>query len=212
MSTLPVPKHSPDGEHRYFVFCAQNAEHYYFATAAERDVYAQHVISLYLDDGWDEMVAQVVAGELTHACGQVDRVERPPAEEIDDEGHDEEGRFWDDAWEYSCNYELQPLGAPAPGPAEVLPSVAVEGRQLVIRITTECLVHAVTCASQWPAQEMGGPVAVIDAPVFVADIVHELQREDEQGTTVVHRLFDEAALAALEAGSLGVDYDREVSA
>lgn len=91
----------------------------------------------------------------------------------------------------------------------ILPVVAVEGDQLVIRITTECLLHAVTCSSQWPANEAGSPISVINGPLMVKEIIHELQREDEQGTNSMHRMLDEAALAALDNGSEAVSYDDE---
>lgn len=100
----------------------------------------------------------------------------------------------------------QPAGLP-----DVLPTVAVEGDQLVIRITTECLTHAVTCFSQWPVNEVGEPIRIINKPLLVQEIIHELQREDEQGTNPMHRMLDEAALAALNNGSEAVDYD-EVNA
>lgn len=90
---------------------------------------------------------------------------------------------------------------------DVLPTAAVEGNQLVIRITTECLLHAVTCSSQWPVNEAGSPISINDGPLLVQEIIHELQREDEQGTNPMHRLFDEAALDALNNGSQAVDYD-----
>lgn len=220
--SLPVPQHSPDAEHRFFIYDANNAEFYYFATAAERDQYSDTVIQAYLDDGWDETVAQVMAGELTHSAQQVDRVERPPAEEIDDEGHDEEGRYWDESWEYYCNYQLQPLQAvpTEPAPAErlpvtvtvdpwaddMLPAVQVKEGVLLIAVTTDALLYGITQGSGWPTDEAGNPVVIRDGLVMVQEVVNELQREDEQGTTAVHRLLDEAALDALNNGSQAVDY------
>lgn len=96
------------------------------------------------------------------------------------------------------------------GLSDVLPTVAVEGDQLVIRITTECLLHAVTCCSQWPIDATGAPLRIENGALLVEEIIHELQREDEQGTNAMHRMLDDAALAALENGSEAVDYD-EVS-
>lgn len=90
---------------------------------------------------------------------------------------------------------------------DVLPTATVEGDQLVIRITTECLLHAVTCASQWPTNEAGEPIQINDGVMLIQEILYELQRGDEQGTNPMHRLFDEAALAALDNGSEAVDYD-----
>lgn len=89
---------------------------------------------------------------------------------------------------------------------DVLPTAAVEGDQLAIRITTECLLHAVTCSSQWPTDEAGEPIRISNGPLLIQEIIHELQREDEQGTNAMHRMFDEAALHALNNGSEAVDY------
>lgn len=94
--------------------------------------------------------------------------------------------------------------------SSVLPTAAVEGDELVIRITTECLIHAVTCFSQWPVNEAGEPIRINNGPRLVQEIIYELQREDEQGTNPMHRMLDEAALDALNHGSEAVDYD-EVS-
>lgn len=91
--------------------------------------------------------------------------------------------------------------------SDVLPTVAIEGDQLVIRITTECLLHAVTCSSEWPTDEAGSPISITNGQLLVQEVIHELQREDEQGTNPMHRMLDEAAMAALNNGSQAVDYD-----
>lgn len=123
MSSLPTPHHHPDADHRFFVFDAQDGDHYYFTSAADRDVYAAYLIGNYLDDGWDESVEQVMAGELTHLVQQVDRVERPPADQLDAQGCDAEGRHWQAGWAFYCDYELKALDAPAVSPAGVLPAL-----------------------------------------------------------------------------------------
>lgn len=99
--------------------------------------------------------------------------------------------------------------APVAELTDLLPSVAIEDDQLVIRITTECLLHAVTCSSQWPTDEAGIPISIAKGPLLVKEIINELQREDEQGTNPMHRMLDEAALAALDNGSEAVSYDDE---
>lgn len=91
--------------------------------------------------------------------------------------------------------------------SDVLPTVAIEGDQLVIRITTECLLHAVTCSSEWPTDEAGSPISITNGQLLAQEVIHELQREDEQGTNPMHRLLDEAAIAAINNGSQAVDYD-----
>lgn len=97
-----------------------------------------------------------------------------------------------------------PVSAPVQqaAPALILPSCRLEGDELVIRITTDTLLHSVTLGEQWPTDYKGEPLAtIVDRPLFVQDIIHELLREDEQGATPLHRLFDQAAEDALEAGS-----------
>lgn len=90
---------------------------------------------------------------------------------------------------------------------DALPSVAIEGDQLVIRITTECLLHAITCAPEWPVDYTGEPISVQNGPLLLQEIIHELQREDEQGTNQMHRMLDQAAQDAINNGSEAVSYD-----
>jgi hypothetical protein len=111
MSNYEV-RHSPDAEFRFFVYCPNDGDFTYYRSAEERDQGAERVIQMYLDDGWDELVKQVVAGELTHVCGQTGRVDRPAGTELDANGCDREGTHWGD-WDYTCNYDLLPLPLPA---------------------------------------------------------------------------------------------------
>lgn len=88
----------------------------------------------------------------------------------------------------------------------ILPSVTVEGDELVIRITLDTLCHAVTMAGNWPTDYEGKSMATItDRPLFVKELIGQLQNENEQGATPLHLLFDEAALAVIEAGSEAVE-------
>jgi hypothetical protein len=105
-------RHSPDAEFRYFVFDPNDSDFTYYRTAEDRDQGAEMVIQTYLDDGWDEMVDQVVAGELTHICGQTQREDRPDESELDAGCCDRDGKYWGD-WDYTCNYDLLPLPAAA---------------------------------------------------------------------------------------------------
>lgn len=102
---------------------------------------------------------------------------------------------------------LTPTTAKSAELIDVLPTVAVEGDQLVIRITTECLLHAVTCAPEWPVDYRGDPISIQNGTLLIQEIIHELQREDEQGTNQMHRLLDQAALDAINNGSEAVSYD-----
>lgn len=97
--------------------------------------------------------------------------------------------------------------ASPPELTDVLPTAAVEGDQLVIRITTECLLHAVTCAPEWPVDYTGTPISIQNGTLLIQEMINELQREDEQGTNQMHRLLDQAALDAINNGSEAVSYD-----
>lgn len=109
-----------------------------------------------------------------------------------------------------CDADLQAWEGPPNPRHSMLPRVAVEGDSLVIRITTECLLHAVTISDRWPMNYQGEPGATITDPVlFVEEIIAELTREDEQGANALHHLLDEAAENALEAGSQAVEFHEE---
>lgn len=91
-------------------------------------------------------------------------------------------------------------------PNPTLPTCAVEGDELVMRITLDALCHAVTFGDNWPTQDNGLSGATItDRDLFVKEIIRELERENEQGATPLHFLLDNAALAAIEAGSEAVE-------
>ena len=102
----------PDAEFRFFIYDPEGAGFMYFRSAEDRDKASDDVIQQYLDDGWDESVEQVVAGEISHTCQQTDLRQRPSDEELDDEGRDSEGTYWG-VFSCICNYELLPLAGKA---------------------------------------------------------------------------------------------------
>jgi hypothetical protein len=46
---------------------------------------------------------------------------------------------------------------------------------------------------------------ITDAPVFMQELVNILNAEDEQGTTLIHKMFDAAINEALEQGAEGIE-------
>lgn len=95
-------------------------------------------------------------------------------------------------------------------PGLIMPHVAVEGDALVIRITLDTLCHAVTMADNWPTDCEGKSLATItDRALFIKELIGELTKENEQGATPLHFLFDESALAVIDAGSEAVDLREE---
>jgi hypothetical protein len=90
-------------------------------------------------------------------------------------------------------------------PADTPLKVEVENDQLVIRIGINTLaIAAENCPEFY--QENDPPYVTVSDPLELAnDVVRELSREQEDGTTPVHLLLDRAILAAFENGSLGFD-------
>lgn len=50
-------------------------------------------------------------------------------------------------------------------------------------------------------------IRVIDSSMFAADVLRELEAEDEDGTTLVHQMLDRAMIRAVEQGSEGISYN-----
>ena len=94
---------------KYFLNDVEGSGFETFDTIEERDAEAKKCIRFYLDDGWREDVVNVVAGEITHRATQTNLVERPPQEEIDENGEDSQGFHWDGDFDHICDYELLPI-------------------------------------------------------------------------------------------------------
>ena len=92
----------------YFVFDPQGDGFSYFETVEERDTFTKGVIDNYLDDTWDDEVSDIIAGVITHSVVQTDRTDRPADDDIDEDGLDGDGAYWEADLEYRCNYKLNP--------------------------------------------------------------------------------------------------------
>jgi len=96
-----------DRDKPFFIFDPDDSSMSFYATAEERDREVSGVIDNYLDDCWDEMVTQVVAGVITHRAQMVNRVERP--DDVDEDGWSPDGDYWNDDWDYKCGYKALPV-------------------------------------------------------------------------------------------------------
>jgi len=79
-------------------------------------------------------------------------------------------------------------------------SVKVEDGQLKISIGIALLAFAVQAQDQWPEE-----CYVSDVREFAKSVAGRLQKEEEDGTTPIHRMFDAVAETVLEQGDDGVD-------
>lgn len=78
--------------------------------------------------------------------------------------------------------------------------VKVEGGTLQISIGIALLANAVQMQEQWPEDWF-----VNDIRDFAREMARGLSREEEDGTTPVHRMFDAVAEAVLENGGDGLE-------
>jgi len=92
----------------YFVYNAPYGEYNFHATLADALADARVCVIDCLDVGeWDEEVGNIYVGEVSHRVVPVNVTERPPEEELDEEGYDEEGDYWGDGISHRCNYVLE---------------------------------------------------------------------------------------------------------
>ena len=94
---------------KYFVYDPNGDGYYEFETEAQAIKEANDCLDNYLDDGWDEEVVNVTCGKVTHRATQTDFIERPPSQELDDDGCDLDGDHWKDEWDHKCNYKMKAI-------------------------------------------------------------------------------------------------------
>ena len=87
---------------------------------------------------------------------------------------------------------------------EVQPGKAViEDNAIVIRVPLASLPQVVEGA--WALGSLDTRWKLTNVPLFARDFVRELNSEDEEGTTMVQRMFDAAINEALEQGAEGIE-------
>ena len=94
-------------KNKYFLYNPEGDGFETFETKKECELAANNAIQNYLDDGWDELVTNVVAGVITHRATQVDLENRP--DNVNEDGEDEEGGWWATEWDHKCNYKILPI-------------------------------------------------------------------------------------------------------
>lgn len=90
--------------------------------------------------------------------------------------------------------------------------VSIEDGEVVIRIGIDTLkVAAEACPELEECLGSGYVVApsITDIDLFAAEVVRELGREAEDGTTPVHILLDAAFVAAAEQGAEGIEFPED---
>lgn len=81
-------------------------------------------------------------------------------------------------------------------------SCQIEGDDVVIRIGSALLLHAIQHGPSWnESWTINNPEA------FLQEVVDHLLEEEEDGATMIHEVIDAAAVRAVEYGSENVDCD-----
>ena len=80
-------------------------------------------------------------------------------------------------------------------------TVEVKEDVLLISIGTEILCHSCEVGRRYGI----GDIKITDKNQFILSLVRQLESEDEDGSTLMHEMFDGAVTVMLENGELGVD-------
>jgi hypothetical protein len=83
-------------------------------------------------------------------------------------------------------------------------SVKVEDDELVIRIGVDTLAWAGERCPDLEDERYEPMFRIVNATEFANDVLHELKKEEEDGTTLVHLMLDKAIVSAIEQGSAAV--------
>lgn len=103
---MMVSKRSPSKEYRFFLYDPDNGVSFY-KDKKERDLAASSAIKDYLDGTvLSDVVEEICAGEVSAIIQKIEVEVRPPAEEIDEDGIDESGEYWEPDCGEKCYYGM----------------------------------------------------------------------------------------------------------
>lgn len=83
----------------------------------------------------------------------------------------------------------------------------IEGDSVVIRFPLDAIATALEGA--WAMNKLDQRYKITDAAEFTKEFRNSLNAEDEQGTTLVHKMADAAFLDCIEQGAFGIDLHEE---
>ena len=79
----------------------------------------------------------------------------------------------------------------------------IENDEIIIRVPVKYLPVIVEGA--WALNALDKRFKLTDAALFAQDLVRALNDENEEGTTMIHKMFDAAINEALEQGADGIE-------
>ena len=81
-------------------------------------------------------------------------------------------------------------------------SIEIKNGRLEMSIGVDCLLAEIEYGLEMRAEEF----EVTDKSKWLGEIVNALHIEEEDGSTVIHRAIDTAALQAIENGAEGIEF------
>ena len=81
----------------------------------------------------------------------------------------------------------------------------IEGDEIVIRIKIDTLKEEFVIPDELLFDDFTPRVKVTNCRKFAKELLRELNKEQEDGSTPIHQLFDNAFIAAIDNGAEGVD-------
>ncbi|HVJ31628.1 MAG TPA: hypothetical protein VND94_00815 [Terriglobia bacterium] len=82
-------------------------------------------------------------------------------------------------------------------------TAVIEDGAVIIRVSLAALPAVVEGA--WAIRALETRFKVTATDIFAKELVRALNDEDEQGTTMIHKMFDAAINEAIEQGAEGVE-------
>jgi len=80
--------------------------------------------------------------------------------------------------------------------------VEIKNGRLEMSIGVDCLLFGIEYGLEMRAEEF----EVTDKDKWLREIVDAIQIEEEDGSTVIHKAIDSAALQAIENGAEGIEF------
>lgn len=147
--------------HKFFLSNPSGDGFETFATIEERDAAAQKAIDDWLIDGtWHEDVFSITVGEVTGEAVKANIVQRPV--ELDENGEDEDGNYWDVDMDEKHDVEIHPIAT------DIIPRSEVAALRAQLHTEAEQRQFVSNLIDNMPHAQIAAELAAFKAEVAAA--------------------------------------------
>ena len=147
--------------HKFFLSNPSGDGFETFATIEERDAAAQKAIDDWLIDGtWHEDVFSITVGEVTGEAVKANIVQRPV--ELDENGEDEDGNYWDVDMDEKHDVEIRPIAT------DIIPRSEVAALRAQLYTEAEQRQFVSNLIDNMPHAQIAAELAAFKAEVAAA--------------------------------------------